>query len=502
MAPKIKFQFQPVVDIDSLKANAKQIQELFGKLKLAPNLSDELKREIDQLFKSIEAHEKNLSKNSEGLLNTAGLARSGKEVERTLGNVTKSFKKIKDIDLKNSFNIDTSQIQELEQKLQNIHQVIINESGVSTMFKTLQQDVIAAGDSTSAMIIQLKQLNSEADFTPEKFDNTFKTLQSNYTHLQQQLSRTQGRIQTLNKELATTDPGTKQYDKLSASIAKAQKTANVYSTAIKNLNPILEKMKEVQQQIPNAVKDTQQQIEYLKEKGYDELTQSMRENISALEDVTEKTKHYDDENVKASATLEAMQRDVDGLINRFASFATISGQIAIFSKVVRQAYSDVKELDAIMSSIASVSEYTISELWEQSNAYASMASNMGTTISGAYEVAKLYYQQGRETADVTNLTQETLKLARLAELDYADATDYMTVALNGYNMAASEASHVTDVYSKLASKAAVSQSEIAVAMSKTASLAANTGMSFENTSAFLSRIIEATRNDMICAVSK
>ena len=146
-----------------------------------------------------------------------------------------------------------------------------------------------------------------------------------------------------------------------------------------------------------------------------------------------------------------------------------------------------------MNSIAVVSDETTKSLWNQSNAYAELASSMGTSIVGAYEVAKLYYQQGREASQITSLTTDTLKLARLAELDYADETDYMTVALNGFNMAANESINIVDVYSNLAAKAAADQSEIAIAMSKTASLANSVGMSFENTSAFLTKIIETTR---------
>ena len=57
--------------------------------------------------------------------------------------------------------------------------------------------------------------------------------------------------------------------------------------------------------------------------------------------------------------------------------------------------------------------------------------------------------------------------------------------LRGFHMEMDQGSHVTDVYSELAANAAADVSGIASAMSKTASLAANAGMSFENTAAFL-----------------
>ena len=52
---------------------------------------------------------------------------------------------------------------------------------------------------------------------------------------------------------------------------------------------------------------------------------------------------------------------------------------------------------------------------------------------------------------------------------------------------------VVDVYSKLAAIAATDTRELAVAMSKTASIAESAGMSIESTSSFLTLMIETTR---------
>lgn len=91
--------------------------------------------------------------------------------------------------------------------------------------------------------------------------------------------------------------------------------------------------------------------------------------------------------------------------------------------------------------------------------------------------------------------EETLKMARIAGLDYADATNLMTSTLRGFNMEINETSakRINDVYSELAAITAADTNEIATAMTKVASIADSANMSFENTSAFLSQIIETTR---------
>ena len=69
----------------------------------------------------------------------------------------------------------------------------------------------------------------------------------------------------------------------------------------------------------------------------------------------------------------------------------------------------------------------------------------------------------------------------------------MTVAIRAFRMEMEQASHVTDVYSKVAAVTASDTEELITAMSKTASSAEAVGSSFENTTAMLAVMIEATR---------
>lgn len=90
------------------------------------------------------------------------------------------------------------------------------------------------------------------------------------------------------------------------------------------------------------------------------------------------------------------------------------------------------------------------------------------------------------------LTVETLKMAKIANLDYSKAADYMTVAIRGFHLEMDQASHIVDVYSKIAAVSASDTNELATAMSKTASSAAAVGSSFENTTAFIALMVDNT----------
>jgi TP901 family phage tail tape measure protein len=148
-----------------------------------------------------------------------------------------------------------------------------------------------------------------------------------------------------------------------------------------------------------------------------------------------------------------------------------------------------------MTEMAVVTDLSVGDYWEQLPEYTKRANELGTSIKSAYEAATLYYQQGLKTNEVNALSVETLKMAKIAGLDAAEATDRMTAALRGFNMEMNEASaqKVADVYSQLAAITASDVDEISTAMTKTASIAASAGMEFETTAAFLSQIIETTR---------
>lgn len=193
--------------------------------------------------------------------------------------------------------------------------------------------------------------------------------------------------------------------------------------------------------------------------------------------------------------LTAQQREIEALHQRFLSFFGMQNAIQLFKRAIREAYQAVKELDAAMTQTAVVTDFSVGDMWDQLPEYTKRANELGTTTLGAYETATLFYQQGLKTNEVMEVSTETMKMARIAGMDYVDATNMMTAALRGFNMEINEASakKVNDVYSELAKITASDTQEISTAMTKTASIAHNANMEFETTAAFLSQIIETTR---------
>lgn len=217
--------------------------------------------------------------------------------------------------------------------------------------------------------------------------------------------------------------------------------------------------------------------------------QGVQTNLSQIQAMREAADAQAKAEAAAAKESEQFSANLKTSIARWMSVQQI---INIVKNGIRQAYQDIQGLDKAMTNIAVVTNMSVGDLWGKINEYMSIAQQYGVTTQGVYEVSQLYYQQGLSTSDVMAATTETLKMARIAGMDYAEAADAMTVAIRAFKMEMSDAQHITDVYSKVAAVTASDTEELAIAMSKTASSAESVGSSFENTTAMLAVMINAT----------
>ena len=190
---------------------------------------------------------------------------------------------------------------------------------------------------------------------------------------------------------------------------------------------------------------------------------------------------------------ESAAKSFDNMRNRILSLLSATSVLNLIKRTVKETYEDVKQLDKSFASIAMVTNYSVSEMWGKYSEYADMAAKLGQETNSIIQASALFYQQGLDTNEALALTTDTMKLATLAGNDFSTATQEMTSAIRGFKMEMDEGGRVADVYSNLAAHAAATVDDIAQAMARTASIANSAGMSFENTSAFLTQMIETTQ---------
>ena len=293
-------------------------------------------------------------------------------------------------------------------------------------------------------------------------------------------------------------------------LSKAKENVEAYQQSIKKLSEVdaTQHFEKLKQQLTNitgtdvsaakSIDELRKAITQLSTKDVDaanKLLEQFQQDVSNISpDIKKMGEEVEETSKKFSKSVQE-QNSIDQLKDRLVSFFSIGSVIQTFRRAIRSAYESVKELDAVMTETAVVTNYEIEDMWKRLPEYTDRANKLGASVKGAYETTTLFYQQGLDTDQAVQLSIETMKMARIANLDYATATDYMTAALRGFNMELNEASatRVNDVYSKLAAITASDTREISIAMTKTASIANNANMELETTAALLSQIIETTR---------
>ena len=236
----------------------------------------------------------------------------------------------------------------------------------------------------------------------------------------------------------------------------------------------------------------------LKNRGLDQVTaattkfnQAAKETGEAISGLTNEV----DESAESFKNMSEAAREQEAFENKIKQFLGMAGAAQVLRAALRNAMDTIKELDATMTEMSVVTDLGVGDYWDQLPEYTKRANELGLAINDVYKADTLFYQQGLKTNEVVELSTETMKMAKIAGLDTAEATDRMTAALRGFNMELDKANaqKISDVYSELAAITAADVEEISAAMTKTASIASSAGMEFETTAAFLSQIIETTR---------
>ena len=307
-------------------------------------------------------------------------------------------------------------------------------------------------------------------------------LKSNYATYRVEVDANKSSVNNLNKNLNTLvkeeSTLSSQQSQMSNALQRQKEEYDKVTTAVNTYNAAEQKNNAVNGELINRTNQQQNAINGLKN-SLGGTSQSLRRGAEVTRDM-----------VQAQFDLN---NSLDMMKSRIAYIFSIGNAFFQVRKVLTDTFRDIENIDKAFASIAMVTDKTISGLWAHYDEYAQMAQKLGQSTESAIKASALFYQQGLKDAEVMQLTEDTMRLATLAGLDFEKATSQMTAALRGFHMEMDQGAHVTDVYSELAAHAAADVNGIAYAMSKTASIANNAGMSFENTATFLTQMIETTQ---------
>lgn len=536
-----------VTQLDNIDQTVKTMRDNLSNL----NLGASTQKEFNQILSGITEKVKNLrASTKDGVIKFADQGQAIKDIKaieqklQRLG-IDTDFLSVNEKNLQKSAKVIermtaerrkyTAAVEEANKKEQAAQERVnkwqIQKDNVSQVVKgynALASVLVQATQKAEATQKALEEAQDQLDsfMASEKNDNS-EAAKAEIQRLKKNVSTKKGQNTRAHNNVVKAQENLDNYDlsEFDGSINKANKRLNELNESLKKAKENLAAIK--QQDIGTArFEDLKKNLESMKDIDWSSFGVDFSK-IQSLEDFNNVLKSIKDSSGKGAEEaieainralqsalgsagsmgnemedvsdqfdrLAAQKRDIDSLRQSLLNFFGIQNAIQLFKRAVREAYDSVTELDKAMTATAVVTDFSVGDMWDQLPEYTKMANDLGTTTLGAYETATLFYQQGLKTNEVMEVSNETMKMARIAGMDYVDATNMMTAALRGFNMEINETSaqKVNDVYSELAKITASDTQEISTAMTKTASIAHNANMEFETTAAFLSQIIETTR---------
>lgn len=430
-----------------------------------------------------------------------------------------------------------AQVEEEIAKKKKKQQEAVNKAAKANEVKNERESMKQAKGKGTDTKIYRDAVTSYAESTAEvqKLQSEINQLEAEYTQLSQTATVTADEIaaaneratkaateltnaqKRLNKNQIDIDAADTKYTAATAEVKtlvpevqKAEDTLNQLIQKKKQLeasfekatfNELIQELEKLGVKLPDAERNmegVERALENLASEAKDKVVQAFNGVETAAEDVNKALKQTGQVTDNFDALRKEASRaeqDMENLKNQVLDFFSITNTIQIFKNAVRDAFDTVKELDAAMTETAVVTDFSVGDMWEKLPQYSEEATKLGASIKSLYEATTLYYQQGLNSEQAMGVGIETMKMARIANMDAAAATEAMTAALRGFNMEINEmsATRINDVYSELAAVTAADTSQIATAMSKTASIAESANMEFETTAALLAQIIETTQ---------
>lgn len=452
-------------DFSDVVSNVNSVQKALTKLKLPDKLGDSLSKNIANFTREYEKYQQKVA----GGIKTQGdfnsVSKSLNMMLNSYERIINDFNKIPTKDFKDIFKMDEGAF-----------------ANIRSQIKSMQAELDKLKVDPNKITAGLNQIRGVTKSTKLVGDNgIFKQFEAGLA---------QGGPEGFEKIKAAMADLEAYYDRFKTKMSSSS-TTEAWSAGLGTLRSAIQNAEGDFSPLLQRLQQVEQKFNEMCAKGQSDLASLGRKLLDTSQAAGKVTQSLMDQHKNSYG----FERQAQMLSNQIQMYFGLTQIIRKVGNIAKSAFNTVKDLDKAMTETAVVTNFSVGDMWEKLPIYTEQANKLGSTIKDVYEASTLYYQQGLNTNQAMGLANETLKMARIAGMDAAEATDMMTAALRGFNMEVNQVSaqRINDVYSKLAAITASNTQEIGTAMEKTASLANSANMDFETTSAFLSQMIETTR---------
>jgi len=202
-------------------------------------------------------------------------------------------------------------------------------------------------------------------------------------------------------------------------------------------------------------------------------------------------------NVEGNSELQQMGNNLDSINKKsaatVASVGLLNQAFRTLQNTAKQMIRTAAELDQQLTDLRMVTGQNYEDASRLVDSYNALAKELGATTSQVVDAADEWLRQGKSIAEVEQLIAQSMVLSKVGKMDSADATKNLTSAMKGYGLAVDDVSGIVDKLTAIDLQAAVSSSDLAIAMSKTASSANLAGVSMDKLLGYLAVMKETTQ---------
>lgn len=204
-----------------------------------------------------------------------------------------------------------------------------------------------------------------------------------------------------------------------------------------------------------------------------------------------------DTNVEGADKLDDVADGLDG-INR-KSAATVASITLLNQALIEMEQAAVRmvqtsaNLDEKLTDIRMVTGDSYDDVRKLADDYNALAKEIKATTSQVLEGSTEWLRQGMSPEVTTALIEQSMILSKVGAMDAESATKNLTSAMRGYGFAVDDVSGIVDKLTAIDMQAAVSASDLAVAMSRTATGANIAGVSMDRLLGYLATVQEVTQ---------
>ena len=201
---------------------------------------------------------------------------------------------------------------------------------------------------------------------------------------------------------------------------------------------------------------------------------------------------------KIDTGLKSITKTTDKIMNTFGNtvrWGVIASGFQSIMNGAHQAVQYVKDLDASLTNIMMVTDYSKEQMNEYAKSANEAAKALGSTTVAMTDATLVFAQQGFDLNKSDQLAQLSTKLANASQQDTATTSDQITAYMNAYGLDNNieKLSSALDSWAEVANVSAADVQELAAASQKAASTANTVGVNMDQLAAQIATIESVTR---------